>query len=78
MQAWVGSDPNHDHAPEAPVTVVHADGEARLTIRLTENPGSWHSLGTFRFAAGRQAAVTLANGLAGNVVADAVKFVPAD
>ncbi len=78
VQAWVGSDPNHDHAPEAPVTVVHADGEARLTIRLTENPGSWHSLGTFRFAAGRQAAVTLANGLAGNVVADAVKFVPAD
>jgi len=78
VQVWVGSDPNNDHTAEAPATVVHADGETKLTINLKQTPGAWHRLGTFRFAAGRQGAVILANCPTGNVVADAVKFVPAD
>lgn len=78
VHVWVGSDPNNDHAAQAPVTVAHADGEARLALDLKANPGAWHALGTFRFAAGQPAAVTLANCPTGNVVADAVKFVPAD
>ncbi len=73
---WFGPDPIDDHATNMPVTVNHLDGSDVLKINLKENHSQWNLLGRFKFADGRSGSVTVTNEANGNVLADAVKFVP--
>jgi hypothetical protein len=72
---------NANRATNVPVTVRHAGGEAAVKVDQRK-PGAigkaWHSVGTFEFAAGEPAVVTISNaGTDGHVILDAVQFVPA-
>ena len=78
VYVWHGGDPNRDHASDAPFTVHHADGESVVRVNQRERFGQWVELGAFRFHAGTGGYVTLSNDADGNVLADAVKFVPVD
>jgi hypothetical protein len=74
---WHGDDPNSDHATKAPFTVKSDDGTKAIMVNLQTNTGKWNLLGTFKFAAGTGGSVSLSSSNAdGNVLADAVKFVP--
>lgn len=73
---WYGGDPYQNHATDAPFMVRDAEGEREIRVNLRENTGQWVSLGEFRFDSGRGGHVMTHNGANGNVVADAVKFVP--
>jgi len=74
---WHGEDPNSDHATKAPFTVKSDDGAKTILVNLQTNSGKWNLLGTFKFAAGKGGNVSLSSSNAdGNVLADAVKFVP--
>jgi hypothetical protein len=74
---WHGDDPNSDHATNAPFTVKSDDGAKTITVNLRNNTGKWNLLGTFKFAAGKGGNVSISSSNAdGNVLADAVKFVP--
>jgi hypothetical protein len=74
---WHGDDPNTDHATKAPFTVKSDDGSKTILVNLQTNSGKWNLLGTFNFAAGKGGNVSLStSGADGNVLADAVKFVP--
>ncbi len=75
VYVWHGDDPFNDHATDAPYTVRHRDGEASRAVNLREGAGAWKLLGEFAFDAGRDGFVSTNNRSAGNVVADAVKFV---
>jgi hypothetical protein len=72
---------NIRRATNAPVTIRHADGETKLRVNQQEEPAHgrlWRTLGTFRFAAGTNGWVRIANaGTEGKyVIADAVQFLP--
>jgi hypothetical protein len=73
--------PNDNRSSKVAVTVRHAGGEAKLTIDQRKKPaidGLFHSLGTYQFAAGQPATVTVSNeGSDGFVVVDAVQWLPA-
>ncbi len=73
---WHGEDPNSDHASNAPFTVTSEDGTRTIPVNLRTNTGKWHLLGTFKFAAGKTGNVSVTSKADGNVLADAVKFVP--
>jgi hypothetical protein len=73
---WYGEDPNNDHASNMPVTIKHAEGESKVTVDLTKDEGKWNQLGDFPFRKGQSGAVMVSNEAGGNVMADAVKFVP--
>src|ERR1035437_954785 len=74
---WHGDDPNSDHATHAPFTVKSDDGTKTIMVNLQTNSGKWNLLGTFNFAAGKGGNVSISSsGADGNVLADAVKFVP--
>ena len=74
---WHGDDPNSDHATNAPFTVKSDDGTKTIMVNLRNNTGKWNLLGTFKFAAGKGGNVSVSSSNAdGNVLADAVKFVP--
>jgi hypothetical protein len=73
---WHGEDPNDDHATNATFTVKFDGGSKPITLDLKKNTGKWNLLGTFKFAAGTAGNVTLTNKANGNVIADAIKFVP--
>lgn len=67
------------HVSDAEFTVHHAHGSETIAVDQQSNGGTWVSLGTFVFEAGRHGHVELTDesGDAGNfVVADAVRFVP--
>jgi hypothetical protein len=69
-----------NRARNVPVSVVHADGEARFRVDQQEAPagdGLWLSLGVYRFGA-RGVVVVANDGTEGYVIADAVTFVPAE
>ena len=72
--------PNANRATNVPVTVEHADGVAMLKVNQKETPKiekAFHSLGVYRFEAGKEAAVVISTtGTDGYVIADAVLFVP--
>ncbi|MFT5128842.1 MAG: hypothetical protein ACI8W8_002461 [Rhodothermales bacterium] len=71
--------PFANRASNVPITIQTADGEHTLTLDQREKPGidgSWHSLGTYRFA--KSATVTISNaGTDGYVIADALRWLPA-
>ncbi len=77
VYAWFGPDPCKDHASNAPVSIKSAEGTKTIRIDLREMKGQWVKLGTFRFAAGRKGSIIFSNDADGNVLADAVKLVPA-
>jgi hypothetical protein len=72
--------PNNNRASNVPVTVFHAGGETTVTVDERKAPsieGSFISLGTFDFAAGKDAAVVITNkGTDGHVIIDAVQWLP--
>ena len=73
--------PHENRAKTAPVTVLSADGEKVFTVdqsKKAELPKGAHSLGTFKFTAGQEAAVIFrTEGAGGNVHLDAVQVLPA-
>lgn len=73
---WYGRDPNDDHASDATYTIETADGPKTVKLNQKENQAQWNLVGTYRFEAGKVAAVVLSNKADGNVLADAVKFEP--
>ena len=76
VYVYHGPDPNGDHAANAKYTVAFAGGEETLTVDQTLDTDQWKLLGSFPFNKEEPATVTLSNAADGNVVADAVKFVP--
>ena len=72
---WYGSDPQNDHATNAPFEIRSARGASQVRVNLKHNTGKWNLLGEYGFARGRSAEIVLTNDADGNVLADAVKFV---
>lgn len=73
--------PHSNRAKSAPVSVLSADGEQSFSLNQTEKANGEkgaHSLGTFTFNAGEEAAVIFrTEGAKGNVHLDAVQVLPA-
>jgi len=73
--------PNPNRATNVPVTVEDADGSKTVTVNQKVAPPVekyFVSLGTYRFEAGKPAAVTVSNeGTNGYVIIDAVQVIPA-
>jgi hypothetical protein len=71
---------NPNRATNVPVSVAHAGGTAEVKVDQRKKPpidGAWVSVGTFEFAKGKGAAVTIGNtGADGYVVIDAVQWLP--
>ena len=72
---------NVRRATNAPVTVHYADGETTIRVNEQETPAHgklFHTIGTFRFKAGRDGWVRISNeGTEGKyVIADAVQWLP--
>ena len=72
---------NIRRATTTPVTIHHADGEAKLKINQQEEPPHdrlWRTLGTFRFVQGTAGFVRISNEDTDGkyVIADAVQFLP--
>ncbi len=76
VYVWYGADPMNDHATDAPYVVRFDGGEEEIRVNLKENAGQWVALGEYTFSRGTEGCVTATNAANGNVVADAVKFVP--
>jgi hypothetical protein len=74
--------PNPNRATNVPVTVVHADGKATVTVNQRRAPSidrAFLSLGTFRFDKGKTGSVEVSNaGVDGYVIIDAVQWIPKD
>lgn len=70
--------PNANRASNAAVTITHAGGTKAVTVnQRTRGAEPFASLGTFDFAAGTAATVTVTNaGADGYVVIDAVQWLP--
>lgn len=72
--------PNGNRASNVPVTVIHADGEDKITVNQRKVPPidkTWLSLGTYRFESGKKGAVVISNtGVNGHVIIDALQFIP--
>lgn len=75
--AYFGLDPGGDHASDAPVTIRTIGAANTIGVDLRSTKGQWVCFGKFKFAAGRKGTVTFTNNADGNVLADAVKLVPA-
>ncbi len=69
-----------NRATNVPVSVRHADGEAKLIVNQQKTPAVdrlFHPLGTFRFQAGQAYDVTVSNeGTDGHVILDAIQILP--
>jgi hypothetical protein len=76
VYVWYGGDPANDHATNAPYTVKHRNGEDVIKVNLKTKMAQWAKLGEFDFAKGKSGYVMVSNDANGNVLADAVKFVP--
>ncbi|MCX7920303.1 MAG: hypothetical protein N3A72_12030 [bacterium] len=73
---WYGADPNNDHATNAKYSIVYSAGQETKHVDLRKEYGRWHLFGCYPFKQGNQGFVTVSNDANGNVLADAVKFVP--
>jgi hypothetical protein len=73
--------PHENRASNTTLVIRHADGTATVTVNQKKPAtidGYWVSLGTYRFAAGKPAAVDVdATKADGNVHLDAVQLLPA-
>jgi hypothetical protein len=75
--AWFGPNVGDSHASNAPVTITTSGKSVTKLIDLRSTKGEWVDLGNYKFAAGRKATITFSNNADRNVLADAVKLVPA-
>jgi len=75
VSVYFGPDPGHDHASNAPVTIHYDGGSVTKRIDLRPLKGAWIPLGVYRLI--RTSSIVLSNDANGNVLADAVKVVPA-
>lgn len=76
VYVWYGMDPTGDHATNQPFIVQYKAGTAMFALNMKGNCGKWNLLGEFEFEKGNAGFVMTSNDADGNVVADAVKFVP--
>jgi hypothetical protein len=80
-EVFVYWQPHANRAKSAPITILSADGDKSVTVDQTKpagTPQGAHSLGTYKFNAGEEAAVVFrTEGSQGNVHLDAVQIVPA-
>jgi hypothetical protein len=71
---------NGNRATNVPVTIRHANGEAKVLVNQKLKPavdGLFHVVGTFEFSAGQAGWVEIANaGTDGHVIVDAVQWLP--
>ncbi len=74
---YAGPDSNRDHASDMPVKVVSGGKTVAAKLDLRRATGGWAKVGRVRVAAKGEVTVTLSNAAGGNVLADAVKLVPA-
>ena len=77
VYAFFGPDPGSDHATNAPIEIKSADGAKTTAVDLRKTNNQWIELGVYRFSKGRSGSITFTNNADGNVLADAVKLVPA-
>ncbi len=79
-EVLVSYTPGTGRANNVPVSVVFEGGEKTVLLDQTKPPKIdrlFHSLGKFKFQAGTDGSVTVANkGTEGHVIVDAVRFVP--
>jgi hypothetical protein len=61
-------------ATNVPCRVAYSNGVKTLTVDQSKHFGQWNLLGTFRFASGGNASVTITNNANGSVIANAFKF----
>lgn len=66
-----------NRATNAPYTIYYNGGNQTVQVNQQINGDTWVKLGTFNFAAGTSGYVKLTDNANGQVIADAVKFVPA-
>ncbi|MCU0503218.1 MAG: hypothetical protein MUC51_15960, partial [Anaerolineae bacterium] len=74
--AWWCGDPNKDQSDRAEIQIYPTQGRVAtfpVYVNLQEDAGRWNSLGTYRLET--NGFVSVDSGLAGNVVADAFRFV---
>ena len=62
-------------ATSVPVTIVHRDGSATVTVNQLQNAGKWNSLGQYYFNGTGSVSIRAANGSTLSTCADAVRFV---
>jgi hypothetical protein len=71
---------NGNRATNVPVTIRHANGEAKVLVNQKLKPavdGLFHVVGTFEFSAGQAGWVEISNvGTDGHVIVDAVQWLP--
>jgi len=71
---------NGNRATNVPVTIRHANGEAKVLVNQKLKPavdGLFHVVGTFEFSAGQAGWVEIGNaGTDGHVIVDAVQWLP--
>jgi RHS repeat-associated protein len=67
-----------NRATDAKYTVTHAAGESTITVNQQQNGATWNLLGTFRLVPGAGHRVSLSDQANGFVIADALRFDPAD
>jgi len=77
VYVFFGPDPASDHATNAPIEIKSADGVKTTTVNLRQTDNRWIELGAYRFDKGRSGSITFTNNADGNVLADAIKLVPA-
>lgn len=75
--AYVGPDPRRDHGSNVPVTIAAAGKTTTCRLDQRRPTGGWVGLGRVRIGADRVVKVTLTNAADANVLADAIKIVPA-
>jgi hypothetical protein len=63
-----------DRATDAPVTINHAEGAAKLTVDLRHKGSQWYSLGVYQFRQGAEGSVVIEDSETGYANADAVRF----
>ena len=67
-----------DRAGNATYQITHTGGSSNVTVNQQQQGGQWNLLGTFTLTPGAGHNVRLTDNANGTVVADAVKFVPAN
>jgi len=71
--------PHANRCKAVPVTVKHAEGEAKVAVDQTKKPtheGAFVLIGTHRYEPGKVVVEITTAGTTGHVIADAVQFVP--
>lgn len=69
---------NTNTTTKAQFTVMHAGGEAEVTVNQRDTGDGWHQLGTWEFSEGRAGSVTLEAATSGYHRAGAIRFEAAE